>query len=143
MWTGLRVSRPVLWRLVLVTVLAGLLHLLGCAHGAQAAGLPRADSLAAVSASACPHAHGGPAVRFTDPVLCDHGAGMGCAGVDEHAAYGPRADLPAPPAVDDGLLLPGDVERQSAMSRAFCGIKGGGYQAENRRTRAVLGVWRT
>ncbi|MFF2328685.1 MULTISPECIES: hypothetical protein [unclassified Streptomyces] len=134
------VPRAAPWRLVLVTVLAGLLHLLGCAHGAQAAGLPRADSLPAVGAVSSPHTH---PVAAATSTLCDHGAAVGCTDVDEPAAAGPRADLPVPPATGGGLLIPDPAGTMPARSRAPCGNEGSGAIAEHSRARAVLGVWRT
>ncbi|MCX5418062.1 hypothetical protein [Streptomyces sp. NBC_00059] len=128
-------------RLVLVTVLAGLLHMLGCAHGPQAAGLPRPDTLAAVTAAA-PHGHAdAPADVAAGEDLCSHGAGAGC-GVDEPAAAGPRADLPAPEA-EGGLVLSGcGAWWQALASQASCAAGPGGHHAGHTRTRAALGIWR-
>ncbi|MEE1792190.1 hypothetical protein PUR28_15660 [Streptomyces sp. BE308] len=129
--------------LVLITVLAGLLHVLGCAHGPQAAGMPRADTVAAVAATTSPNVHpAGASVAAVAAALCDHGAAVECTGVDEPAEAGPRADLPAPPAADDGLLPGEGACRQAAKSRArWCA--GGAHPAEHSRARAELGVWRT
>ncbi|MFE9252239.1 hypothetical protein [Streptomyces sp. NPDC007088] len=140
MRAGRRVPRSVLWRLALVTVVAGLLHLLGCAHGAQAAGLPRTDSLPVAAAAAFPHTH--PAV-VSAPAPCDHGTAVGCAGVDEPAAAGPRTGLPVPPATGGGPLMAAPAPAAPGRSRASRRGEGGEGPAEHGRTRAVLGVWRT
>ncbi|MCX4681112.1 hypothetical protein OG413_38570 [Streptomyces sp. NBC_01433] len=128
--------------LVLITVLAGLLHVLGCAHGPQAAGMPRTDTVAAVAATTSPNAHPAGASVVAAPALCGHGAAAECTGVDEPAEAGPRADLPAPPAADDGLLPREGARWQGAKGRARCRA-GGAHPAEHSRARAELGVWRT
>nr|AHE39790.1 hypothetical protein pFRL5_127c [Streptomyces sp. F8] len=143
-WAGLRVPRRGLWRLALVTVLAGLLHLLGCAHGPQATGLPRTDTLTAIT-SGIPHTHLAAATVVAGAAeLCDHGGAAGCIGGDEPAAAGPRTDLPAPPIADDGLLrAAGGAWWRSVHSRASCGADSSGRLSDHSRTHAVLGVWRT
>ncbi|OKI32153.1 hypothetical protein A6A29_21640 [Streptomyces sp. TSRI0281] len=128
--------------LVLITVLAGLLHVLGCAHGPQAAGMPRTDTVAAVAATTSPSVHPAGVSVAAAAALCDHGAAVECTGVDEPAEAGPRADLPPPPAADDRLLPGEGAWWQAAKSRArWC--EGGAHPAEHSRARAELGVWRT
>ncbi|MFB7918402.1 hypothetical protein [Streptomyces sp. NPDC056061] len=140
MRVGLRVPRPVL-RLVLLTVLAGLLHLLGCAHGVQPAGLPRADSLPVVAVVAASSSHVLPAAAGVS-APGDHGIAVECA-ADEPAAAGPRAELFLPPAFGGELLVPDAAWALLVGSRApRCG-NGSEGRAEHGRTRAVLGVWRT
>ncbi|MGW2181865.1 hypothetical protein ACWCXX_27970 [Streptomyces sp. NPDC001732] len=139
MRAGLRVPRPVLWRLVPVMVLAGLLHLLGCAHGAQADGLSRADSLPVVAAVSSPPA---PPPAADVSALCDHCVVAECA-ADEPAAAGPRTDLLLPPALGGEPLGTDAAEPPPVKSRAPCRGHGGEERTEHGRTRAVLGVWRT
>ncbi|MFF9352477.1 hypothetical protein [Streptomyces sp. NPDC014734] len=139
MRAGLRVPRPVPWWLMPAMVLAGLLHLIGCAHGAQPAGLPRADSLPVVAA--VPFSHPRPAAAGIS-APCDHDIGVECA-ADEPATAGPRAALLPPPALGGDLLVPDAVRPPSVGSRAPCRVNSGEGCAEHGRTRAVLGVWRT
>ncbi|WP_405708161.1 MULTISPECIES: hypothetical protein [unclassified Streptomyces] len=139
MRTDLRGPRPVLWRLVPVMVLAGLLHLLGCAHGAQAAGAPRADSLPVVTA--VPFSHLRPSAAGVS-ALCDHGITVECA-ADEPAAVGPRTDPLLLPALGGEPLGADAVRASPVRSRAPCCGNCGEGHAEHGRTRAVLGVWRT
>lgn len=127
------------WRLVLVTVMAGLLHVLGCAHGPQTDGV-RIDTLATVTVAAADHAR--PAVPAAAAELCDHGGALGCTGADEPATAGPRADLPVPAPTDDAAFPAGDAWAQGARSRAPCARASGGHPAGHSRTRAMLGVWR-
>jgi hypothetical protein len=128
--------RPALWRLVMVTVLAGLLHVLGCAHGPQVSGAAQADTLPGVAASVSAYAP--PAVVVA--TLCTHGSDTGCAGDDEPATSAGRADLPVP-ALGGGL-----VECGAAGVRRMPGLQAlegdGGCRAQS-RARAALGVWRT
>ncbi|CAM5486304.1 hypothetical protein GCM10010329_68240 [Streptomyces spiroverticillatus] len=134
MWesTGLRGPRPALWRLVLVTVLAGLLHLLGCAHGPQASGAVRADTLPGTSASAYPP----PTAAVSSP--CTHGTDAGCAGDDEPAASSSRTDLPPPALVERPVLDRAAVRREASVG--LSPLPDGGDPG---RVRAALGVWRT
>ncbi|KOU70334.1 hypothetical protein ADK61_34540 [Streptomyces sp. XY66] len=121
---------------MLVMVLAGLLHVLGCAHGPQAAGAPRTDTLAVVTAPA----HGHPAAPVAD-VLCDHGAGAGCTGVDEPAVVGSRADLPTFVACR-ALVAPDCTTGQLHRAREHRARSPGGTRADHGRQRAALGIWR-
>ncbi|MFJ2111956.1 hypothetical protein ACIOEX_08600 [Streptomyces sp. NPDC087850] len=139
---GLHLSRAVSWRLVLATVLAGLLHLLGCAHGPQFSGLPRADTPVAVAdLTPVPTGH---SVRTTRTVeLSERGGAAACTGVDEPAAAGPRAPLPAPPTTGAGVVPAGGARCEPPRSREPDSAGDDRDHAEHSRTRAVLGVWRT
>ncbi|KOV40716.1 hypothetical protein ADK98_29170 [Streptomyces sp. H036] len=121
---------------MLVMVLAGLLHVLGCAHGPQAAGAPRTDTLAVVTAPA----HGHPAAPAAD-VLCDHGSGAGCTGVDEPAVAGSRADLSSLVAGDAPAAPDSETRRQLPRAREHRARSPGG-SADHGRQRAALGIWR-
>ncbi|MFI5641085.1 hypothetical protein ACIA8H_27250 [Streptomyces goshikiensis] len=139
MSAGVRVRRLGPWRLVPVMVLAGLLHVLGCAHGPQAAGVPRSDTPSAVAVPGAVHAH--PAVPSAD-VPCRHGGGASCTGADEPAVAGARADLPAPAAAEDPVLPGCGTGRNGAGVRECRAVGPGGTGADRGSGRAALGIWR-
>ncbi|MFF3755354.1 hypothetical protein ACFYYH_33755 [Streptomyces sp. NPDC002018] len=138
-------SRAALCRVALVTALAGLLHLLGCAHGPQPAGVERSDTLAAVTstgseADSAASVFTAAAVRATP----DRHDAAGCADVDEPATASPRVDVQARPWAGGGMHLPEAADGESARGRAPCRAgEDRRSRAEYGRTRAVLGVWRT
>ncbi|MFJ2740821.1 hypothetical protein ACIO3O_14235 [Streptomyces sp. NPDC087440] len=138
MWesVGTRGPRPVLWRLVLITVLAGLLHVLGCAHGPQFSGAVPADTVTGAASYAQEVSYAPEA----SPV-CTHGADAGCAGDDEPAASTGRTDLPLP-ALGEGLSMPWSGAGPWGQEGSAAVVLGSS-PGDRGRARAVLGVWRT
>lgn len=126
---------------VVAVALAALVHMLACAHGPELGRAAGSDSLpvAAVAATAVP-APGpvsGPSVgeqglRFSD-----------CTGVDEPGV--PTREMgaaPAPEAVTAAGAMAESEPPAVAGRRAPASGRPGGH-GEQRRVRAVLGVWRT
>ncbi|MGW7417277.1 hypothetical protein [Streptomyces sp. NPDC054863] len=143
--TGHPGSRAALCRLVLVTVLAALLHVLGCAHGPQPAGLERTDTLTAVAPTASERAVA-PVRSAGEPTPAAPGYGSGapqCADEDEPATAGPQVTVPAHP-LNAAARVPRTDGREPVPGRApRCGREGGHSGQEHGRVRAVLGIWRT
>ncbi|MFC0843772.1 hypothetical protein ACFH04_08600 [Streptomyces noboritoensis] len=128
--------RMVLWRrqssvwaaVVLAVVVAGLVHVLGCAHGPQDDGVGRADSL--LSATSVPLEHA--SVKPSRDAEAEE-----CAGVDA-PAWMPGAVVTAPSIGAAVQAVEYATVRQSAPSRVV--PRAGPEQG---RALAELGVWRT
>ncbi|MFC9652262.1 hypothetical protein ACFV9P_01770 [Streptomyces sp. NPDC059892] len=130
-------------RVVLLTVLAALLHVLGCAHGpVSAAPLPSTATPTAAVAAQYP----APGLPATPVAGCagrvSHGAAA-CTDADEPSLLPQRPDaslvpltVDGPDAADTAVRNPVGVRAQAARGDAP-----GGRGTEQRR-RAALGVWR-
>ncbi|MFE2945055.1 hypothetical protein ACFXKG_39395 [Streptomyces sp. NPDC059255] len=128
---------------VLLTVLAALLHVLGCAHGpvpaAPSAGVPAGLSVVAYQLSA-----GGPALPAAGCAgRASHGASS-CTDADEPSVLPQRPDGFAAATAD--RTLPGDTAvRNTAVPPvhpARDGAPAGAGAEPDHRRRAALGVWR-
>ncbi|MFI6935860.1 hypothetical protein [Streptomyces sp. NPDC050287] len=125
-----------------VLLLAGLLHLLACAHGPTPTGTVRADALPVASAVSCgpvERASGGPAAQ--DPGSGEGGA-TECRGADVPTVQPPREIAPAAAAAQHGLPgtcldAPPDAVRRAAPAPA----RSTAFSDSSERAR--LGVWRT
>lgn len=126
---------------VVAVVLAALVHMLACAHGPELGRAAGSDSLpvAAVAATAVPvpgqvsgSAVGEQGLRFSD-----------CVGADEPSV--PTREVGAAPA-PDAVAAAGAMaasEPLSVAGRRAPALGPPGDHGEQRRVRAVLGVWRT
>ncbi|MFJ9030717.1 hypothetical protein ACIRQP_19745 [Streptomyces sp. NPDC102274] len=135
-----RGSRPCV---VLLTVLAALLHVLGCAHGPVSAASLR--SAAAPTAAVAPQ-YSAPGHPATPVAGCagraSHGAAS-CTDTDEPGLLPQRPDASTAPLAVDGPNAADTAVRNPMSARAHAerGDARGGRGAEQRR-RAALGVWR-
>ncbi|MFJ1910866.1 hypothetical protein ACIOGX_02900 [Streptomyces sp. NPDC088147] len=129
--------------LVLLTVLAALLHVLGCAHGPVSAAPLR--SVAAPTAAVATQ-YPAPGRPSTPVAGCagraSHGAAS-CTDADEPSLLPQRPDASPVPLTADGPNAPDTAVRNAMGARAPAarGDAPGGRGAEQRR-RAALGVWR-
>ncbi|MFE9390543.1 hypothetical protein [Streptomyces sp. NPDC006784] len=117
-------------------VLLGVLHVLGCAHGAQSPTGARVDSFSATAEASPQGRTDAPALRSADEHR--HGSAE-CAGVDEpgvtsqgSAVLGPQGE----PATAVGAAAPVAGPTTSRADRPRAGPRG-------ERLRAMLGVRRT
>ncbi|WP_326810098.1 hypothetical protein OIE62_36600 [Streptomyces scopuliridis] len=131
---------------VLLTVLAALLHVLGCAHGpVSAAPVPSAampTTAVAPQSPALGHA--------TEPVAgcagrASHGAAS-CTDADEPSVLPQRPDASVAPLTVDGPDAADTAVRNPMGPRAHAaredGRGGRGGRDTEQRRRAALGVWR-
>ncbi|MEV7872167.1 hypothetical protein AB0P17_40065 [Streptomyces sp. NPDC088124] len=144
--TGGPMARPRAWGVpltVLFTVLAALLHVLGCAHGpvpaAPSAGVPAGLSVVAYQPSA-----GEPALPAAGCAgRASHGAST-CTDTDEPSVLPQRPDGFAA-ATADRTLPGGTAVRNTAappVHPARDGAPAGAGAEPDHRRRAALGVWR-
>ncbi|WP_183091261.1 hypothetical protein [Streptomyces radicis] len=138
---GTRRSAPWLAAALLVVV-AGVVHLLACAHGPGGAGQGRVDALALASAAPA-HAHLPPGGSAEATAGCATHHGAACEGADEPAAPAEReSSAPQPGGEQSTLAVPpgvGACQAPVGRSPAFaCG-----RAADPGAGRAALGVWRT
>ncbi|MEW2221530.1 hypothetical protein AB0939_19920 [Streptomyces sp. NPDC006990] len=127
---------PVRAAVLFAVVLLGVLHVLGCAHGAQAPTGARADSFSATAGASPQGRTGAPALRSADEHR--HGSAE-CSGVDEPGVVGQGSPVPGPqdePAAATGAAVPVEVPATSRSDRPRAGPRG-------ERLRAMLGVRRT
>ncbi|MFE4538470.1 hypothetical protein ACFRKB_25920 [Streptomyces scopuliridis] len=131
---------------VLLTVLAALLHVLGCAHGPVSAAPVQSASMS--TAAVAPQSPGPGALGHrTAPVAgcagrASHGAAS-CTDADEPSVLPQRPDTFAVPLTVDGPDAADTAVRNPMGPRAHAARENGpsGRDTEHRR-RAALGVWR-
>ncbi|MEU6762434.1 hypothetical protein ABZ916_07895 [Streptomyces sp. NPDC046853] len=122
----------------LVVLLVTLVHLLACAHGPAPAGVARADSLLAPTAS-CGPPHQHPTTSQAAPD--EHGPTQ-CWGIDEPTVQPPRAIAPLSEAAQDTTSA-ACSDRSAARVRERAPPRSGDSETSAQRERARLGVWRT
>ncbi|RYJ30010.1 hypothetical protein CU044_1364 [Streptomyces sp. L-9-10] len=128
---------------MLLTVLAALLHVLGCAHGpVSAAPLRSVATPTAAVASPYPAPGHPPAPVAGCAGRASHGAAS-CTDTDEPSLLPQRPDASPVPLTVDGPHAPDTAVRNpmGARAQAARGDTPGGRCTEQRR-RAALGVWR-
>ncbi|MFE2037100.1 hypothetical protein ACFXBB_28405 [Streptomyces scopuliridis] len=138
--TGGRGPRPCV---VLLTVLAALLHVLGCAHGPVSAAPLQSAAMPTASVAPQYPALGHPAAPVAGCAgRASHGAAS-CTDADEPSVLPQRPDAPAVPLTVDGPDAVDIAVRNPMGPRAHAaGEDPGSGRGTEQRRRAALGVWR-
>ncbi|MEV8314653.1 hypothetical protein AB0Q95_10820 [Streptomyces sp. NPDC059900] len=122
----------------LVVLLVTLVHLLACAHGPAPAGVARADSLPAATAT-CGAVHQHPTTSQAAPA--QHSPTQ-CRGIDEPTVQPPRAIAPVSEVAQDTTSA-ACSDRSAARVHDRSPPQSGNSETSAQRERARLGVWRT